>query len=117
MVIQNHPDIQHQAFFLEYLPQLWESELNMFYNCFKYYILLLLCIFIIVKMQTITVDILNNHVLNLLKDLELLKLIRLRKDKPEVKGETGWLAFKGTMTKQPLESVDQQLNELRNEWE
>ena len=28
-----------------------------------------------------------------------------------------WLAFKGTMSKQPLNDVDQQLNELRNEWE
>jgi len=68
-------------------------------------------------MRTVTIDIINEKALNLLRDLELLKLIRLRKDKSEAKVKTNWLSFKGAMTKQPLSNVDQQLNDLRNEWE
>jgi len=70
-------------------------------------------------MRTVTIDIINEKALNLLKDLELLKLIRLRKDNPEPKpkAETDWLNYKGTMTRQPLDNVDQQLNKLRDEWE
>lgn len=69
-------------------------------------------------MQTITIDILNNHALKLLHDLELLKLIRLRKEKTEPSSDTNWMAkYKGAMTKQPLTEIDDQLNELRNEWE
>ena len=68
-------------------------------------------------MRTITIDIINEKVLNLLRDLELLKLIRLHKDKSEVKPKTNWLNYKGTMSKQSLDNVNQQLNELRNEWE
>jgi len=68
-------------------------------------------------MRTITIDIINEKVLNLLRDLELLKLIRLHKDKSEVKPKTNWLNYKGAMSKQSLDNVNQQLNELRNEWE
>jgi hypothetical protein len=32
-------------------------------------------------MKTVTIDILNNKVVKLLQDLEMLKLIRIRKDK------------------------------------
>jgi hypothetical protein len=34
-------------------------------------------------MQTVTIDIINSKALKLLQDLELLKLIRLRKEKKE----------------------------------
>ena len=68
-------------------------------------------------MRTVTIDIINEKVLNLLRDLELLKLIRLRKDKLEHKTQIDWLNYKGTMTRQPLDSVDEQLNKLRDEWE
>lgn len=68
-------------------------------------------------MRTVTIDIINEKALNLLRDLELLKLIRLRKVKPEQKTKIDWLNYKGAMTRQPLDSIDQQLNELRNEWE
>jgi len=69
-------------------------------------------------MRTITVDIINEKALNLLRDLELLKLIRLRKDMPEEKPATmDWAKYKGGMSKQPLDEIDQQLNELRSEWE
>ena len=67
-------------------------------------------------MRTITIDIINEKVIHLLQDLELLKLIRLRKEKTGQKG-TDWGKYKGAMRKQPISKVDQQLNELRNEWE
>lgn len=69
-------------------------------------------------MRTITIDIINEKALNLLRELELLKLIRLRKENPEEKPvPRDWLKYKGAMSKQPLNEIDQQLNELRSEWE
>jgi len=69
-------------------------------------------------MRTITIDIINEKAVNLLRDLELLKLIRMRKDitgnKP---AKTDWTTYKGSMSKQPLNEIDQQLNNLRSEWE
>ena len=69
-------------------------------------------------MRTITIDIINDKVINLLKDLEQLKLIRLRKDKPD-DGllPMDWTKYKGAMSRQPVNEIDQQLNELRSEWE
>ncbi|GAB4245634.1 MAG: hypothetical protein Kow0027_06140 [Saprospiraceae bacterium] len=68
-------------------------------------------------MRTITIDIINEKVLNLLRDLEQLKLIRLRKEKPEDRPSTkDWTKYKGAMSKQPKREIDHQLNELRNEW-
>lgn len=69
-------------------------------------------------MQTLTIDILNNKVVKLLQDLELLQLIRVRKEKQKNSREINWAAkYKGAMTKQALNDIDKQLNELRNEWE
>lgn len=69
-------------------------------------------------MHTVTIDIINKKVLRLLKDLELLKLIRLRQDVSEAATPTiDWSKYKGAMAKQPLNEIDQQLNELRSEWE
>jgi len=68
-------------------------------------------------MKTITVDILNEKAMNLLRDLELLKLIRLRREKTSQKDSTDWSKYKGAMSKQPISEVDQQLSELRSEWE
>ncbi len=70
-------------------------------------------------MTTVTIDILNENALNLLRDLELLKLIRLRKEK-EVSNLNGInlvAKYKGAMTRQPISEIDQQLKDLRNEWE
>ncbi len=69
-------------------------------------------------MTTITVDILDDKAINLLKDLESLKVIRLHQI-TETKTEPSNLAAKysGAMTKQPLEEIDKQLNDLRNEWD
>ena len=69
-------------------------------------------------MQTITIDILNNKAVRLLQDLELLQLIRMRKEKTQPADEINWATkYKGAMTKQPLTDIDKQLNELRKEWE
>ncbi|MCD4747547.1 MAG: hypothetical protein K8R58_14725 [Bacteroidales bacterium] len=69
-------------------------------------------------MQTYTVDIINERAIILLKDLESLKLIRLRKQVSENMTKDRWFSkYKGAMLKQPLNEIDQQLNELRNSWE
>jgi hypothetical protein len=70
-------------------------------------------------MQTITIDIINSKALKLLQDLELLQLIRLRKEKAtSITIPNEWATkYKGAMTKQNITDIDKQLNELRNEWE
>lgn len=65
---------------------------------------------------TITIEIFNEKVLNLLHDLELMKLIKVREDKKHLPN-TNWAKYKGGMTKQSLNDIEHQLNELRNEWE
>ncbi|WP_162418522.1 hypothetical protein [Cyclobacterium roseum] len=64
-------------------------------------------------MKSITIDIINEKAIHLLQDLELLKLIRIRKEKAGKKDATDWGRYKGAMSKQPIGEVDQQLNELR----
>ena len=69
-------------------------------------------------METVTIDILNNNAIKLLENLELLQLIRMHREKTQSFALINRLAkYKGAMTKQPLEYIDKQLNELRNEWE
>jgi hypothetical protein len=69
-------------------------------------------------MQTITIDIINEKALNLLRDLELLQLIRMRDEKSENKLHSNSVnKYKGAMHKQTLTEIDNQLNELRNSWE
>jgi hypothetical protein len=68
-------------------------------------------------MQTITIDILNNKAVKLLQDLELLQLIRVRKEKTQVTEPDQVSKYKGAMSKQPLTDIENQLNELRNGWE
>ncbi|TAN15343.1 MAG: hypothetical protein EPN37_09685 [Chitinophagaceae bacterium] len=69
-------------------------------------------------MQTVVIDIINNKAIKLLQDLELLQLIRVRKEKQSQADSVDWEGkYKGAMTKQPLTEIDNQLNELRNEWE
>ena len=67
-------------------------------------------------MHTITIDIINDKVINLLLDLEQLNLIRFRTDKPnEDTASPDWTKYKGAMTRQSLNEIDQQLTELRSE--
>ena len=66
-------------------------------------------------MQTLTIDIINEKTIRLLQDLELLLLIRVRKEQQPLVAKIDWATkYKGAMTKQPLTDVDNQLNELRN---
>jgi len=70
-------------------------------------------------MRTVKIDIFNEKVLNILKELELLKLIRVRNEKVDKNDATpfDWSIFKGAMSKQPMNEIDQQLDDLRNDWE
>jgi hypothetical protein len=69
-------------------------------------------------MQTITIDIINEKALSLLKNLEGLKLIRIRKNSVEPKDSINRIAkYKGAMQKESIEDIDNQLNELRGSWE
>ena len=67
-------------------------------------------------MNSITIDIINEKAIYLLKDLELLKMIRLRRDKNSI-DNTDWQKYKGSMSKQSINDIDDQLNQLRSEWE
>lgn len=69
-------------------------------------------------MQTVTIDIINDKALSLLKNLEGLKLIRIRKNSVEQKDSINRIAkYKGAMQKESIEDIDNQLNELRQSWE
>ena len=70
-------------------------------------------------MKTITIDIINNKALKLLQDLELLQLIRLRKNTNQPDNITiDWASkYKGAMSKQSRSDIDNQLLDLRNGWE
>jgi hypothetical protein len=68
-------------------------------------------------MKTITIDIINEKAIHLLQDMEMLKLIRLRREKAGQTDINDWGKYKGAMSKQPVSEIDRQLNELRNEWE
>lgn len=69
-------------------------------------------------MQTVTVDIINNKAIKLLQDLELLQLIRMRREKQAPASAVNWTAkYKGAMTKQSLNNIDKQLKDLRSEEE
>jgi len=68
--------------------------------------------------QTVTIDIIDDKALNLLVDLERLKLIRLHRQTNNLSDTKSNLhKFKGAMTKQSLHDIDKQLNEMRGEWE
>ncbi len=69
-------------------------------------------------MQTVTIDIINEKALSLLKNLEGLKLIRIRKNSAEPKDSINRITkYKGAMQKESIEDIDNQLNELRGSWE
>lgn len=66
--------------------------------------------------QTVTIDIINEKAMRLLQDLELLQLIRVRKNKTST--STSWaLRYKGALSQQPIADIDAQLSKLRKEWE
>jgi hypothetical protein len=70
-------------------------------------------------MRTITLDILNNKAVDLLRDLEALNIIRIQDDHEITEQPIIDLAkkYSGSMTKQSIEEIDKQLRDLRNEWD
>lgn len=70
-------------------------------------------------MTTITVDILDNKAINLLKDMEALNIIRLHAGNVEADAnQVNFITkYKGKMSKQSREEIDKQLDDLRNEWD
>lgn len=62
---------------------------------------------------TVTIDVLNDNALELLRKLENLSVIRLRESTLEMKDTSAIRFLKGKMTKQPIEEVERQLRELR----
>ncbi len=65
-------------------------------------------------MKTITLDILDDKAINLLKDLEAMDIIKLH---DEEDGNSAVLInsftkYKGIMSKQSIEEIDKQLNEF-----
>ena len=68
--------------------------------------------------KTLTIDILNDKAIKLIQDMELLKLIRVRKTGSKQEKAINWTAkYKGAMQKQPINEVDEQLNDLRSSGE
>lgn len=66
--------------------------------------------------RTVAIDIINDKAMNLLMDLERLQLIRLRREFTESLTNNAQ-KFKGAMSKQSISEIDNQLNDLRSEWE
>ncbi len=69
-------------------------------------------------MRTVTLDILDDKAINLLKGLEDLKVIKLHnlaKDK-QVEAINSIKKLEGLMSKQSVEEIDNQIKDLRNEW-
>ncbi len=66
-------------------------------------------------MRTITLDILDDKAVNLLRDLEALNVIRIQESKEEpFSGADFAKKYSGAMTKQPIEEIEKQLRDLRN---
>ena len=69
------------------------------------------------RMKTVTVDILDDKAINLLKDLEGLRVIKLHEEDGRNQVVKSVKDLKGQMTRQSIEEIDKQLNDLRNEWD
>ena len=67
-------------------------------------------------MQTITIEILDVKALAVLEDLALQHMIKMQQIDPTVYKAAQMKCLKGAMKKQLISDVDNQLNELRNEW-
>ena len=67
-------------------------------------------------MTTITLDILDEKAINLLKDLESLKIIRLHETNEAdiITPAKSVKKYKGLMTQQSVEEIEKQLSDLRN---
>jgi hypothetical protein len=71
-------------------------------------------------MQTVTIDILNSKAMQLLEDLEILQLIRLRKEKKESGSEEVPIKpsnFRGVLSAETTEKWNAHIEQTRNEWD
>jgi hypothetical protein len=72
----------------------------------------------ILKMQ-VTIELLNDHALNLLRDLEQMSIIRFLKTETDVKQpslQPSKSRFAGRISKATAEKLHHQLIEVREEW-
>lgn len=67
-------------------------------------------------METLIVDIINQNALKLLQDLELLQLIKVRREVKTEDSNIELLKYKGAMKKQPIEQIEQQFIKIRQDW-
>jgi len=76
-------------------------------------------IFYYKDMRTVTLDILGDKAVDLLKDLEALKVIRIKSNELDAERSTIDLAqkYSGAMTQQSIKEINKQLRDLRNEWD
>ena len=70
-------------------------------------------------MKTVTLDVLNDKALNLLKDLEMLNWIKVRKEEKEVAPAKAKLSdkYKGIISKEKGRDLDLHIKQMRSEWE
>ena len=68
-------------------------------------------------MTTVTVDIIDDKAMNLLKDLEAMNIIKLHDEKLKTNDESmqSLLSLKGKMRKQSIEDIEKQLADFREE--
>ncbi|MDR1343133.1 MAG: hypothetical protein LBK18_07775 [Prevotellaceae bacterium] len=65
--------------------------------------------------RSLTIEVIDQNAVVLLEGMEHLKLIKVFRDAPK---KISWAKkYKGAMSRQPVEEIKQQLNELRNAWE
>lgn len=69
-------------------------------------------------MRTVTLDILNDKALNLLKDLEVLNLIKFREEKKEVAPAKIKLSdkYRGIISKEQGQDLNLHIKQMRSEW-
>lgn len=70
-------------------------------------------------MTTVTLDILNDKALNILKDLEMLNLVRFRNKKKEDASAKTKLSdkYRGVLSKEQGERLNLHVKQMRSEWE
>ena len=68
-------------------------------------------------MQTITIDIINDKVLQLLKELEQMHFIKVRENKKQEVNKISELKGKLKLTAEQSKDLHQYLKDIRNEWE
>ena len=66
-------------------------------------------------MNTITVELINNHAMQLLQDLEAMHIIKLLKTETDSKPKLS-NKYRGILTKEQGEDLNKHINQMRNEW-